>query len=201
MSKKDSMVVKGLQIEGEVKFSDIHDPQPGKTKEGKIIPASFSMTLVMDKGDKNVTKLDELLAKMVAHELEGIDEDDQMGLTPSKTVFRADKKKDEQGNLKSTGRLQLAVRRSLAGGPPMLVDGSLEPLTRKFIGSGSTVKLQVNARSYTVAGKVGMTLELVAIQVVNEMSPPTGGARPVETKDLVFKTEEPVDETKTAFKD
>ncbi len=90
---------------------------------------------------------------------------------------------DTEGRYILKAKNSARIENGLKGFQVAVFDSKLKPVKKINLGEGSIVKLKLDIAGYTVAGKVGVSVRLVAVQII-EFVPYTGSVNAAEGFDV-----------------
>ncbi len=168
--KQPAFTQAGVIIKGLVKFSNLKEPSSFTLKDGTTTEPKYSLTITFEEESETIKMLETLHKKAVEAEMASIVKSKQRStvVRPLKIEMDTNKEGEESGLMK------FQVNRVAKKGMPVVADIEEVILDRAFIRKGSTVKVQLQVRSYNVAGAVGLAVVLEAVQIVEEAEMPEG---------------------------
>ena len=90
---------------------------------------------------------------------------------------------DEEGRFILKAKNSARIENGIKGFQVAVFDSKLKPVKKINLGEGSIVRLKLDIAGYTVAGKVGVSVRLVAVQII-EFVPYTGLMKAAEGFDV-----------------
>jgi hypothetical protein len=165
VKKSKGFIKSNVVLTGTIKFSNL------KTAKGFMDSEEnkkFGLVLLIKSDDPQIEMLRGLHKEAIDHELGSIPK-----VKHAKTItapLSIDVEVDGDGN--ETGMTLIRISRHEKFGAPGVFDSSAIKVDREFIRKGSDIKVLLTVRSYSVAGKIGLTMKLEAVQIISEVEGP-----------------------------
>lgn len=184
--KQAAMKEEGVVITGIVKFSNLREP-------GKF--GSYDITLTMAEDDPQVAMIESLTTKAIEMEKALVPKAKQRDIQGASAPIKTDVDKEDN----ATGLLRVQLKKlgvTKSGkvmSPPEVLNNKNNPVDVPFIRAGSKVSVQVRAESYNAANKVGLTLKMERVKILEEAARTEGGGGEFVSKSVFGAPEDEED--------